>query len=108
MDESAIREFIAASSWFDGAPNDVLDKLADAAKVKQFHANSYLWSMGETNAEIFGVLSGRVRVSVSSTTGQEFVFVDQEPPSKPLARWRRSTFCRYARRWIPTSLPSMV
>lgn len=81
MDKPAIREFIAASSWFDEAPDDVLDKLADAAKVKQFHANSYLWSMGETNTEVFGVVTGRVRMYVSGTLGQEFALVDREEGS---------------------------
>ena len=66
MDQTAIREFIAASTWFEDAPDSVLDTLADAAKVKQFHANSYLWSMGETNTEVFGVVTGRVRMYVSS------------------------------------------
>jgi CRP/FNR family cyclic AMP-dependent transcriptional regulator len=78
MDKPAIRAFIAASSWFDDAPDDVLDKLADAAKIKHFHANSYLWSMGETNTEIFGVVSGRMRMYVSGTLGQEFALVDRK------------------------------
>jgi CRP-like cAMP-binding protein len=65
-DRQAIRDFIASSIWFEGAPDAVLDKLADAATYKQFPANSYLWSMGETNTDVFGVLSGRVRMYVSS------------------------------------------
>jgi len=81
MDRPAIREFIAGSSWFDEAPDDVLDKLADAAKIKQFHANSYLWSMGETNTEVLGIVAGRVRMYVSSTLGQEFALVDREEGS---------------------------
>jgi hypothetical protein len=54
-DRQAIRDFIASSIWFEGAPDAVLDKLADAATYKQFPANSYLWSMGETNTDVFGV-----------------------------------------------------
>jgi CRP/FNR family cyclic AMP-dependent transcriptional regulator len=81
MDRTAIRDFIAASTWFEDAPDSVLDTLADAAKVKQFHANSYLWSMGETNTEVFGVVTGRVRMYVSSTLGQEFALVDREEGS---------------------------
>jgi CRP/FNR family cyclic AMP-dependent transcriptional regulator len=81
MDQTAIRDFIAASTWFEDAPDSVLDTLADAAKVKQFHANSYLWSLGETNTEVFGVVTGRVRMYVSSTLGQEFALVDREEGS---------------------------
>jgi CRP/FNR family cyclic AMP-dependent transcriptional regulator len=81
MDKSAIRNFIAASTWFEGAPDNVLDKLDDDAKIKRFHANSYVWSMGETNTEIFGVVTGRVRMYVSGTGGQEFALVDREEGS---------------------------
>lgn len=81
IDGPAIRDFIAASTWFTDAPDDVLDKLADAAKIRQFHANSYLWSMGETNTELFGVVSGRVRMYIASTMGQEFTLVDREEGS---------------------------
>ena len=81
MDRQAIRDFIAASSWFDGAPEEALDKLAAAASYKLFPASSYLWAMGETNTELFGVVSGRVRMYVSSPMGQEFVLVDREQGS---------------------------
>jgi CRP/FNR family cyclic AMP-dependent transcriptional regulator len=37
--------------------------------------------MGETNTELFGVVTGRVRMYVSSTTGQEFALVDREEGS---------------------------
>jgi CRP/FNR family cyclic AMP-dependent transcriptional regulator len=59
----------------------VLDKLADAASYKQFPAGSYLWAMGESNTELFGIVSGRVRMYVSSPMGQEFVLVDREQGS---------------------------
>lgn len=78
MDRQAIRNFVAASTWFQDAPNDVLDTLADAAKLKQYHANSYVWSMGESNTEVFGIVTGRIRMFVSSTLGQEFALVDRE------------------------------
>ena len=63
---SSIRDFIAASAWFEDAPDAILEKLSQAAKLKRYHANSYLWSMGETNTEIFGVVTGRVRMYASS------------------------------------------
>lgn len=78
MTNQDIREFIAASSWFKDAPDAVLDKLTDNAKIKQVYANSYIWSLGETNTELFGIVTGRVRMYVSSTLGQEFVLVDRE------------------------------
>jgi CRP/FNR family cyclic AMP-dependent transcriptional regulator len=70
------REFIAASKWFQGAPAAVLDTLAAAASVKHYPANSHLWMMGQTPTELYGVLSGRVRVYQSTETGQEYALVE--------------------------------
>jgi CRP/FNR family transcriptional regulator, cyclic AMP receptor protein len=81
MERSAIRDFIATSNWFDDAPERVLHTLVDAAKLKSYHANSYLWSMGETNTEVYGVVTGRLRMYVASPMGQEFVLVDREEGS---------------------------
>jgi CRP/FNR family cyclic AMP-dependent transcriptional regulator len=78
MDRLAIRQFIAASPWFEDAPDAVLDQLVDEASFKRVPANSHLWSMGEVNSELFGVVSGRVRMNVVSTMGQEFALVDRE------------------------------
>jgi CRP/FNR family cyclic AMP-dependent transcriptional regulator len=81
MDKDEIRQFVAASSWFDDAPEDILDQLAAAATFKQVPANNYLWAMGETNTELFGIVSGRVRMYVASAMGQEFALADREPGS---------------------------
>ena len=78
MKRDELRQFIEDSSWFEGAPRGVLDRLADAASVRLFPANSFLWSLGEANTEVFGVLSGRVRISVSSAMGQDFAIIDRE------------------------------
>ena len=78
MESSARRKFIADSNWFEGAPSEILDRLAESASVKQYTTNSYLWSMGETNTEVFGVVSGRMRMYIASTMGQEFALIDRE------------------------------
>ena len=78
MTVGEVRQFIEGSSWFEGAPAEVVDRLADAATVRKFPANSYLWSLGESNTEIFGVVCGRVRISVCSPMGQDFAIIDRE------------------------------
>lgn len=72
------REIIAGSSWFAGAPQDCLDILAGAASVRQLPANSFLWTVGQKTSDVYSVLSGRVRISLSSAMGQEFALVDWE------------------------------
>ncbi len=79
LDRQGIRDFIASSVWFEDAPDTVLDRVSDAAICQDFPANSYLWALGETNTELFGLVTGRVRMYVASSMGQEFTLVDQEP-----------------------------
>lgn len=78
MDKSKIREFIASSEWFEEAPDDILDRLVDSMHLRQVPANTYLWAMGETNTEMFGIVDGRVRMYISSAMGQEFALIDRE------------------------------
>ena len=79
MDKSQLRQYIADSSWFAGAPGDVLDKLVDSATVKHYNTNSFIWTTGQKTNEIYSLLSGRVRISSASPMGQEFALIDWEP-----------------------------
>ena len=73
-----IRPFIASSLWFEGAPDEILDTLASAATVNHLPANSFIWNAGQKTSEVYGVLSGRLRISLPSPMGQEFALVDWE------------------------------
>lgn len=73
------RTMIAQSPWFEGAPDAVLDKLAAAATLKHFAANSFIWTTGQTTSEVYGLVSGRLRISMASAMGQEFALIDWEP-----------------------------
>jgi CRP/FNR family cyclic AMP-dependent transcriptional regulator len=79
MERQQLRQFIAAASWFEGAPDDVLEKLLDAASIRQLGAGSFVWTTGETTTEVFGLVSGRVRIALASAMGQEFALIDWEP-----------------------------
>ena len=81
MEKPAIRQFIKASPWFEGAPDAALDKLAAAASSRDYDASQCIWSLGEANTDIFGMVSGRVRISVASEMGHQFAIVDQEQGS---------------------------
>jgi CRP/FNR family cyclic AMP-dependent transcriptional regulator len=78
MEKAQLRQFIAAASWFADAPAGVLDKLADSASVKHYDAGSFLWTTGQTNSEVFGLVAGRLRISMASAMGQEFALIDWE------------------------------
>lgn len=73
------RAIIAQSPWFAGAPDPVLDKLAAVATLKHFSANSFVWTTGQTTSEVYGLVTGRLRISIASAMGQEFALIDWEP-----------------------------
>jgi CRP/FNR family cyclic AMP-dependent transcriptional regulator len=77
-DKLTIRNFIASSPWFEGAPDEILDRLVKAATVTHLPANSFIWTVGQKTSEVYGVVSGRLRISLPSTMGQEFALVDWE------------------------------
>jgi CRP-like cAMP-binding protein len=79
MERARLQQFIADSSWFVDAPDEVLDRLADAASVRKFAANSFVWTTGQITSEVYGLSSGRLRISMASAMGQEFALIDWEP-----------------------------
>ena len=73
------RGIIATSPWFDGLPEAALDRLAAAAEVRPMPVNSYVYEQGLPTTDVCCILTGRVRLSISSPNGQEFALVDHEP-----------------------------
>ena len=52
--------------------------LKEAAKIKSYSANTYLYSVGGMSSNIYAVISGRVRLNITSSLGQQFSIVDME------------------------------
>ena len=78
MSKNTALEVVVACPWFEGLPEDALKELASAAEFRAFAANSLIYEQGVPTTEVYGILSGRVRVSISSPNGQEFALVDHE------------------------------
>ena len=70
---------IARSTWFAELPDAAHQKLAAAARIRQYRKGSYLFSAGETGGHVFCILAGRVRVLITSVVGQEFAITDLHP-----------------------------
>jgi len=79
MAEEEFYSIIAASPWFEGLPAAAIDKLAAAAILKGYPVNSFLYSQGKPTTEIYCLVSGRSRISISSAHGHEFALVDRDP-----------------------------
>jgi CRP-like cAMP-binding protein len=70
---------IHRSPWFEGLPEKAHQRLADAASIHSYRKNSYLYTIGEAGNDVYCILSGRVRLLLSSTIGQEYAIRDLEP-----------------------------
>ena len=67
---------IARSPWFEGLPDDAHQQLATAARVRSYRKGSYLFAAGETSTNVYCILSGRIRLLITSALGQEFAITD--------------------------------
>ena len=80
-DRSQIQEIITRAAWFKELPDVAIQQLVARAYVKTYAANQFLYLIGEETTSVYCVLSGRVRISVTSSIGQEFVLTDLHPYS---------------------------
>jgi CRP-like cAMP-binding protein len=76
--EYNVAEIIAQSTWFQGLSDKALARLAEAARVRSYRKNSYLYTSGEKGSEVYCLLSGRVRLLLTSAIGQEYAVTDCE------------------------------
>ena len=53
--------------------------LAENASLRSMPVGSFIYQQGAPTTEVFCVLQGRVRVSISSPNGQEFALTEREP-----------------------------
>ncbi len=79
MDILDICKTIASSNWFEGLPTAAHKKLASGAKIEKYDKNTFLYHIGDVNKNIFLILSGRIRVSLMSTLGNQFTVDDLGP-----------------------------
>jgi CRP/FNR family transcriptional regulator, cyclic AMP receptor protein len=79
MTDSNFLAIVARSPWFQELPDEALHLLADNASRRSMSVGSYIYQQGVSTTEVFCVLKGRVRVSISSPNGHEFALIEREP-----------------------------
>jgi len=75
-DIEIIQESIDNSPWFKDLPEQGRRLLSRAAKIKKFAKKSFVFQSGDTDTDIYCVISGNLRLGVTSSIGQEFAFTD--------------------------------
>jgi len=69
-------DLITDSRWFTGLPEAALLQLAASAVIRPYPRGSYVFTEGERDADVYCVVTGRLRVAISSSAGHDFAIVD--------------------------------
>ena len=64
---------------FRGLSDATLDGIASLAVKRTYYKNSVIFSQGDEGDALFGVVSGRVRISASAPGGREVFLIIMEP-----------------------------
>ncbi|NMP15479.1 Crp/Fnr family transcriptional regulator [Thalassotalea sp. Y01] len=71
-----IEQVLKECSWFQGLPDNGLAELTKSARIKHYKDKTYLYRLEDTSNYVYCVLSGFVRVKISSIQGQEFAITE--------------------------------
>jgi CRP-like cAMP-binding protein len=72
----SIENVIRQCPWFIGTPDSAFETLIEAARLKSFEKKKYLYRLGEEGEFVYGVVTGFVRIKISSIHGQEFAITE--------------------------------
>lgn len=76
MTDNPPMDLIADSPWFTGIPQAALAQLAASAVIRSYSRGSYVFTEGEVDADVYCVVTGRLRAAISSSAGHDFAIVD--------------------------------
>ncbi|MFT4064642.1 Crp/Fnr family transcriptional regulator [Paraburkholderia sp.] len=70
---------LARSAWFRAAPADMQARLTETGRVECLAAGQRLFTRGDADDGLYGVLDGLVRIGAASPTGKEALLAVIEP-----------------------------
>ncbi len=73
MSSAGIRELLTTNSLFRDLAEEVIGKIADMAVTRELAAGQILFSKGDPGDALYGVMSGRIRISAGAPSGKEVV-----------------------------------
>ncbi|MEM6999868.1 MAG: Crp/Fnr family transcriptional regulator [Pseudomonadota bacterium] len=62
---------LKAGHWFGGVPQAALEELADLSVIENFGVGEAIFVRGDLGGYLYGIISGKVRVTVQSLDGRE-------------------------------------
>lgn len=79
--EERIHRALSASRWFQDLPRDTTKKLVELSRLTQYRRGEMIHRKGEYAAQLYGIVSGSVRVSALAASGREIVLFYMGPGS---------------------------
>ena len=73
MSSGGIRQLLTTNSLFRDLADEVIGKIADMAVTRELAAGQILFSKGDPGDALYGVMSGRIRISAGAPSGKEVV-----------------------------------
>ena len=64
------------ASWARNVSDEALDIMLEHAKLRSASRKSLIFRLGGSSSSFYGLLSGRVRLSIPAETGDEFILID--------------------------------
>lgn len=74
-----IKQVLATNAWISELPQVVVDELAEHAQLRRLQDGELLYARGDEPTGLFGVVSGRVRISATSLDGREVTVTFFDP-----------------------------
>jgi CRP-like cAMP-binding protein len=65
---------LSNNTWMTGLPSEALSELLKEVRFKSYKANQCLHRKGELAFCLYGVISGEIRISATTSSGEEIVF----------------------------------
>jgi len=73
MSRAGIRQLLTTNFLFRDLAEEVIGKIADMAVTRELAAGQILFSKGDPGDALYGVMSGRIRISAGAPSGKEVV-----------------------------------
>ena len=74
--QSDIVAAVRGAVWLQDIDDKSIEQIASHARIRRYATDSYVFSIGDPCEDVYGVLSGRVRIKLTSEAGQEFAIID--------------------------------
>lgn len=79
MQSSPMIKLLGSNAWLRSLPEEACKELLSASILKKVQAGHVLFRKGDSSADLYGVLSGRIKIGATTFSGEELVINTKIP-----------------------------